>query len=166
MKRSILPIAIAVVLLISAGSYSGEKAPDFTLPDLEGNSVSLSDYEGKVVLLNFWATWCPPCRHEIPYFNELYKEYRDEGFEVLGISLDRGGEKTVEKFLESNEVIYPILMGDNSVTTIYQEFVPPDQRNSIPFTFIIDGEGNISKVYVGSRPKDVFEKHIREVLIP
>jgi peroxiredoxin len=164
MKIKTLLITFVLIVFSTGINYAGEKAPGFTLPDLNGTDISLSDYEGKVLLLNFWATWCPPCRVEIPYFNDFYKKYYSKGFEVLGISLDRDGAPTVLKFKKSNKIAYPVVIGDNSTTGDYQQFIPTDQRNAIPFTFIIDRDGNVVKTYVGSRPKDTFEADILEVL--
>jgi len=163
--RGKIILAIVFLFAFSIGiNYAGEKAPAFALPDLDGMEISLSDYKGKVLLLNFWATWCPPCRMEIPYFNDFYQKYNSKGFEVLGVSLDRGGVRTVVDFKKDNKIAYPVVIGDNSVTGNYQQFIPVDQRNAIPFTFIIDRDGNIVKTYVGSRPKSSFEADILEVL--
>ena len=81
------------------------------LPNLKGEKIDVSQFRGKVILLNFWATWCPPCRQEIPYLNELYKQYKENGLVVVGISLDRGGIKEVQKFLEKYGIEYINLMG-------------------------------------------------------
>ena len=104
MKIKTLLIAFVLIVFSAGINYAGEKAPGFTLPDLNGMEISLSDYEGKVLLLNFWATWCPPCRMEIPYFNDFYKKYNNKGFEVLGVSLDRGGAPTVVNFKKNNKI--------------------------------------------------------------
>jgi len=159
-----LTIVSIFVLMLSMTVFAGPKAPNFTLQNLEGEEVSLSDYEGNVLIIDFWATWCPPCKMEIPHFNELFTEYNERGLEVLGISLDRGGMDVVTKFMEDTEINYTVLMGNNSLSNDYQEFVKPDERNAIPFTFVVDREGNIAEVMVGYKPKADFEKAIVKLL--
>jgi len=133
-------------------------APSFTLQDLNGKTVSLSDFQGKVVVLDFWATWCPPCVMEIPHFIELYEQYKDQGFAIVGISLDRGGISVVKSFAQKYRVNYPILMTDGQVDKAYGG-IP-----SIPTTFVIDSAGNIRQKYVGYQEKAVFEADIKALL--
>ena len=159
-----LAVGTLFVLMLSMTVFAGSKAPNFTLQNLKGEEVSLSDYEGNVLIIDFWATWCPPCRMEIPHFNELYTEYKDQGLEVLGISLDRGGMEVVKKFMADTEINYTVLMGNNSISGDFQQFVKPDERNAIPFTFVVDREGNIAEVMVGYKPKADFEKAILKLL--
>ena len=159
-----LSVFIVLIFSMSALSFGAIKAQNFKLNDLDGNTVSLAGLKGKVVLLNFWATWCPPCRVEIPSFIKFQDKYKDRGFAVLGVSLDRKSASEVKKFVVDNHINYPIMMGDETVTGNYQEYIDDSMRGSIPFTFIIDREGNIVKTYVGSRDEQVFEKDILEVL--
>lgn len=133
-------------------------APDFTLPDLDGNKVRLSDYEGKVVIVNFWATWCPPCRAEIPAFIDLYDTYKDRGFAMIGISLDPDGGRAVNRFLEEYRINYPILLGNIKVTSLYGGVT------SIPTSFVITPYSEIYKKYVGYRSKDIFEADVKTLL--
>jgi peroxiredoxin len=133
-------------------------APDFTLQDLNGKSVSLAGLRGKVILLDFWATWCPPCVKEIPHFVELYEQYKDKGVEILGISLDREGISVVKPFVQKFQIKYPIMMTDGKVDN---DFGP---ITSIPTTFLIDSSGNIIKKYIGYNDKDVFETDIKKLL--
>jgi len=133
-------------------------APDFTLQDLDGNSVSLDDFKGKVVILDFWATWCPPCIKEIPDFIQLYDQYKDKGFVMLGISLDQAGISVVKSFAQKFKINYPILMNDGRVDKAYGGIT------YIPTTFVIDPAGNISKKHVGYNSKDVFEADIKTLL--
>jgi cytochrome c biogenesis protein CcmG/thiol:disulfide interchange protein DsbE len=125
---------------------------------LNGKQVSLSDFKGKVVILDFWATWCPPCVKEIPHFIALYEQYKDQGFAIVGISVDREGISVVKSFARKYQVNYPILMTDGQVDKAYGG-IP-----SIPTTFVIDSAGNIRQKYVGYRDKAVFEADIKALL--
>ena len=134
-------------------------AQDFSLPDIDGNNVSLTDFSGKVIILNFWATWCPPCRTEIPHFVELYDTYKDEGLVIIGIDVDPTETPDVLKpFAAQYGIIYPLLLGTKQVESQYGGI------QSIPTTFIIDRNGDIIQKYIGSRSKSVFEQEILKLL--
>jgi len=123
------------------------QAPEFTLEDLNGNKISLSDLNGKVIFLNFWATWCGPCKAEIPHFIEAYKEYKDKGMEIIGISVDRTGAKSVIKFAEKYKINYPVAM---YTLDIIKDYRP---GNAIPVTIIIGPNGKIRHKKVGYTEK-------------
>jgi len=133
-------------------------APDFTLKDVNGNDVKLSDYKGKVVVLNFWATWCPPCRKEIPDFIELQKTYEAQGLQFIGIALDDEGLPKVQAFLKTLPIPYPTLIADKNVVQKYGEM------NAIPVTYLIDRKGVIRTRFVAMRPKQVVESMIAPLL--
>jgi len=139
-------------------STAGSLAPDFTLRDLNGESFSLAEAKGKVVILDFWATWCPPCRAELPHFQSLHREYEGKGLVVIGISLDSTGAASVKSFIEDNGISYPILMGDRDVQASYGGI------RSIPTTFVIDRKGHIVKKFVGYQSKEVFEDLVKKLL--
>ncbi len=144
-----------------AGEKSGKglgAAPDFVLKDLEGKDVKLSDFKGKVMILDFWATWCPPCRKEIPHFKELYDKYKAQGLEIIGVALDQEGVSIVKPFAESNKINYICLIGNEKVVQDYGGI------RGIPTTFVIDKNGNIYKKYIGYQEKEVFEKDIKDLL--
>ena len=152
---------VSVTLLSCQAASTGEGgpvAPEFSLRDLDGKPYSLSDAKGKVIILDFWATWCPPCRMEIPHFQALHEEYSAKGLEVIGIALDRGGVSDVRPFVRANGVTYPILIGDQKVTADYGGI------RGIPTTFVIDRKGRIVQKFVGYRSKEVFESAIQELL--
>ena len=133
------------------------KAPDFTLTDMEGNNVSLSDYKGNVIIINFWATWCGTCKFEIPDLIDLYKKY-DGDVVVLGISLDYDGPTVVPPFANQYGINYPVLYGDSNIAGAYGNVT------GIPTTFIIDRDLNLYRRYVGYRPAEVFEKDINDLI--
>ncbi len=133
-------------------------APDFSLKDVNGNTVHLSDFKGKVVVLNFWATWCPPCRKELPDFAELQSELGGKGVQFIGIALDDDGLSKVKPFVASAKIPYPILLPDASLVKNYGEM------NVIPVTFLIDRKGVIRTHYVGMRRKDVLEDMVKPLL--
>ncbi|MGA2597854.1 MAG: TlpA disulfide reductase family protein [Bryobacteraceae bacterium] len=118
-------------------------APDFALKDRDGATVHLSDYKGKVVMLDFWATWCGPCKIEIPWFMEFEQQYKDKGFAVLGVSMDEGGWDDVKPYIEERKINYRILLGDDKVDHEYGGI------DSLPTTFLIDRSGKIAAVHVG-----------------
>jgi len=162
MKRAALFIVlIACAMVFGCKASEGSLNPpaqDFSLQDLNNRTVRLSDYSGKVIILNFFATWCPPCKAEIPYFIELLDEYGDKGLAVIGVSLDEGGQSKVRDFVKDMGINYPVLMNDGLVD---KQFGP---IRSIPATFIIDKKGNIISQIVGSRPKAVFETAVKPLL--
>ncbi len=120
-------------------------SPDFTLPDLDGNQINLSNYRGKVVLLNFWATWCPPCRLEMPTMEKAYQKYRHKGFEVLAVSVDAGPKSAVEHFLQELGLTFQVLLDpDMETLRTFRGF-------SLPTTFVIDRHGVIRSRELGYR---------------
>lgn len=133
-------------------------APEFSLKDGDGRTVSLAGYRGKVVLLNFWATWCGPCKFEIPWFKEFEQNYKDRGFAVLGVSMDEEGWDVVKPFVAELQVNYRILMGDDTTAQLYGGV------NSLPTSFLIDREGRIASVHVGLVGKGDYEDEIERLL--
>jgi len=133
-------------------------APNFTLKDASGKSVSLADYKGKVVLLNFWATWCGPCKIEIPWFVEFEQKYKDRGFSVVGVSMDDEGWDAVKPWLAKNQVNYRMLVGDDKVAQAYGGV------ESLPTTFVLDQDGRIVNQHVGLVSKSDYENEIHKLL--
>jgi len=129
------------------GTTEGKLPPAFDLPDLDGNRMTLADFAGKVVVLDLWATWCPPCRQEIPFLVELYEENKDAGLVVVGIGLDDGGAGALKPFVEQNGVTYTILVGNRDVGQAYK-------LQGIPTTFVLDRDGRIAAKHLGFRPSD------------
>lgn len=140
------------------GQAKGATAPDFTLPTVDGKQVKLSDLRGKAVLLNFWATWCGPCRVEIPWFMELEKQYGPKGFVIVGVSMDDDPKKDVPKFAEEMKIDYPILVGNETVADQYGGV------EGLPVTFFIDRDGKIVKKALGLTSHSEIEDGIKEAL--
>lgn len=132
-------------------------APEFSLPAVNDGTIKLGNYRGSVVILDFWATWCPPCKDEIPDFIKLYNNYKDKGLMIIGISLDTDTDK-LKDFCRNMGINYPIAMSDDKVTGAYGGI------QYIPTTFIIDKEGNIVKKYVGFTKYSEFESQIKKLL--
>lgn len=139
-------------------SNATKAAPDWQLKDLDGKSVKLSDFKGKVVILNFWATWCPPCRREIPSFVSLQKEYGDKGLVIIGVSLDEKGPAAVKPFISKMGINYPVVMGDPKVAADYGGIAV------VPTTFVIDRNGNVAAMHEGDAPRATFESQIKPLL--
>jgi cytochrome c biogenesis protein CcmG/thiol:disulfide interchange protein DsbE len=135
-------------------SWLGLATPDFAATDSTGANFQLSDYAGKVVLLNFWATWCKPCQKEIPWFEEFQRTYGDRGFAVVGISLDEDGWKAVRPAMESLKINYRVAIGDDRLAQKYGGL------ESLPETLLIRGDGIVVKKYVGITSKSDYEKEI------
>ncbi len=164
-------MAVAI-LFISCGSKAHESsqrlakvasdrkpAPDFKLKDSDGNSVSLSDLKGKVVLLNFWATWCGPCALEIPWFVEFQQKYKNQGLEIVGVSMDEEGWTAVKPYIAQKKINYRILLGNDSVGQLYGGI------DSLPTTFLIDRQGRLAyPPHVGLAGKNEYLKEIQSLL--
>lgn len=118
-----------------------ETAPEWQLNDVDGNPMKLSDFKGKVVILDFWATWCPPCREEIPGFIALQEKYGDGGLTIIGVSLDKQGPLVVKSFMRRFGMNYPVVMGDEKIFADYGGI------EALPTTFIIDRQGNIVTIH-------------------
>ncbi len=150
-----LLMALLVLMPACQGKTEVSSAPGFTLLNLAGNTVSLSDFEGKVVLLNFFATYCPPCRMEIPDFVRLQQEFGPKGFVVIGISVDNDGERILPPFVERLGINYPVLLATTKVLKDYGNIY------ALPVTFILDRDHKIVKKYTGM----VNEEELRPIIL-
>jgi peroxiredoxin len=133
-------------------------APEFALKDANGKTVHLEDYKGKVVLLDFFATWCGPCKIEIPWFMEMERKNKDRGFAVLGVSMDDEGWDIVKPFLAELGVNYRVVIGNDSTAQLYGGV------DALPTTFLIDRNGKIASVHIGLAGKKDFEDGIEQLL--
>lgn len=132
-------------------------APDFTLPLIDGGQLRLSSYRGKVVLLDFWATWCVPCREEIPHFVELQQKYGGQGLQIIGVSMD-DSPNPVHTFYQQFHMNYPVVMGTPDVGGAYGGVL------GLPIAFLIDREGRVYAKHIGATDAAVFEKDITALL--
>jgi peroxiredoxin len=142
-----------------AGDVRGKSAPDFELRDVRtGKKVRLSDYRGRAVLLNFWATWCPPCKEEIPWFVDLQKQYGGQGLVIIGVAMDDSGQNEIASFANDMRMNYPVLLGNDSVSSEYGNV------EALPTTFYIGRDGTIvNRVFGLIEPREV-EENIKAAL--
>jgi peroxiredoxin len=142
---------------LQAADAKGKQAPDFILQDLEGKQVKLSDFRGKAVLLNFWATFCGPCKVEMPWLVELQKQYGPQGLQIVGVALDDAGKDAIEKFTKEMGVNYTILQGKDDVGDAYGAV-------GLPATFYIDRNGKIIDSVLGLVSRSEIEDDIKKTL--
>jgi peroxiredoxin len=137
----------------------GQPAPTFSLKDANGQTVHSADYKGKVMLLDFWATWCGPCKIEIPWFMDFERQHKDQGFAVVGVSMDEDGWTAIKPYVANMKMNYRVLLGNDDVSTAYGGL------DSLPTTLLIDRQGKIASVHVGvSMGKKDFEDAIEKLL--
>ncbi len=176
MKRNIAVLAVVIVaiatmlfvgrhlarrqaaLATGIGAARGQTAPDFELISLDGKKIHLSDFRGKAVLLNFWATWCEPCKIEMPWFVQLESQYGPEGLQVVGVAMDDSGEGEIAQFAKDMGVNYPVLLGKESVGDAYGGII------HLPTTFYIDRSGKIVQRVEGLDSRHDIEKGIQQAL--
>jgi len=162
------PFILLLAALIVAPAHLGadvtppdqrKPAPRWKLPSLNGPRVELADYKGKVLLLNFWATWCGPCRTEMPWFSEFATKYKADGLEVVGISVDEKGWKVIKPFVAdpAHGINYTILWDTMDLTVMYK-------LATMPKTVLIDRDGKVAAIHNGLVEKDSFEGEIKQVL--
>jgi len=143
---------------VAAVASKGRNAPDFVLTDLQGRPVKLSDLRGKAVVLNFWATWCAPCKAEIPLFVELQRRYGAQGLQIVGVNMDDGDQNDVQKFATENRINYPILFGQDKVAQQYGGI------DFLPTTFYIDRNGVVMERVFGQAERAEIEQTVRRAI--
>jgi peroxiredoxin len=141
-----------------AGQMTGSAAPDFTLQSLDGKTVRLSDYRGKGVLLNFWATWCGPCKIEMPWFVDLQKQYGPEGLQILGVAMDDASPGEIAAFAKEMGVNYPVLIGKEAVADAYGGV------EGLPYSFYIDRNGKVLDKNIGLISRSEIEDNVKKIL--
>ena len=144
------------------------QAPDFTLRTVQGDLFNLSDYKGKVVLLNFWGTWCGPCRREIPDFNKLHDKYQKDGLEIVGITITSGSPERIYNFMKEWDIEYTVLTDiedyETQRITAYYGRAIGQPITGLPTTLIIDRGGYIVKGYIGPRNEEIFYQDLKPYL--
>ena len=164
-------LAIGAIWLVSCGKpgetsgsanlkaeHTRNEAADFALEDANGQILKLSDLRGKVVLLNFWATWCTPCKIEIPWFVEMEREFKDQGFAIVGVSMDEDGWTAVKPFMADMKVNYRVVLGTEEMAELYGGV------QALPTSFVLDRNGKVASVHMGIVSRNVFEEEIRALL--
>ena len=154
---TVLVAAVAASGITLKKEAARKRAPDFELTDARGSAVKLSDYAGKVVLLDFWATWCTPCKESIPWFNDLHEKYGPQGFAVLGVSMDESWD-IVRPFVEKMDVRYPVVLGNKRVAYLYGDV------DALPLAFFIDRAGRVAAIHLGEASRKDYEKTIKALL--
>ncbi len=161
-KASTLLLILAVCALVLAGCGSGSDTPktgdrpatlsgeDFVLTALEGGQLSFADLKGKVVVIDFWATWCKPCITEIPEYNALYQKYKDKPFAFVAIALDSGTPEQVRAFVSAHNITYPVYLGNQQLASHFAV-------QGLPTTLVLNAEGKVQKKYVGAGPGKIAE---------
>ncbi len=159
-KAAQVLLAGIILLMFASTGYGGvnEKMPEFELPSaLGGKAVNSKDFSGKVLLITFFATWCPPCRQEVPTLIQLQTAYESKGFSVIGLSVDKG-KKVVAKMIKKEKINYPILMAKSKTARDFGGVV------GIPISFLVNKQGIIVKRYTGYVQKSLLEKDIKNIL--
>ena len=174
-RSQLMPLLlIAALALVSCGASSElgefsraqaagdaeerEPAPDFSLRDANNHEIKLSDFQGKVVLLNFWATWCGPCKIEMPWFVEFQRKYKDRGFSVIAVAMDEEGWRVVRPFADRLKLNFPIVIGNDEVADKYGGIA------ALPTTYIIDKQGKVALMHQGLTSKGDYEDEIEQLL--
>lgn len=161
-----MPAVIALSIAISSPAWAikikkegqRKRAPQLELKDSEGRTVRLSDYAGKVVLLDFWATWCAPCRTAIPWLIELSKKYEPDGLVVIGISMDEEGWDVVKPLIAEMQIVYPVVIGNPRVAYLYGGV------EALPLAFFVDRSQRVAAIHLGPASRKEYEKVIKALL--
>lgn len=154
----LIGVTLSLFAMVAHGDSLG-KMPEFSLPSaLDGKTVNSRDYEGKVLLVTFFATWCPPCRQEIPALIALQNDYGPKGFSVIGLSVDEKGPKVVVKMIEKDKINYPVQMAKGRTAKDFGGVI------GIPTSFLVDRQGMIVKRYPGYVPKNLLENDINSIM--
>ncbi|MBI5204505.1 MAG: TlpA family protein disulfide reductase [Nitrospirae bacterium] len=167
MKKTFAIIVISSLLIFASSCQKkegeveikppsiGDTAPDFTLKGINGNTISLADYKGKVVMVEFWATWCPPCRELAPILEKIHKKYKDKGFIILALVSRDEGEAAIKSFIKEHGITYPVLLADQETMRHYGV-------SSIPVNFIINKEGRVVSIHMGNT-QDIMQELTTEI---
>ncbi len=151
-------LAVSVLAGCTTPASPASDVPQFSFSSLEGKTIAMKDLGNKVVIVDFWATWCGPCREEVPHLNTLYSELKGKGLEIVGISMDTDGTDSVKDFAREFRMQYPIVIGDEKVAESFGGII------GLPTTFIIDRNGRIAKKYIGLPLADDMTKIVKDLV--
>jgi peroxiredoxin len=176
MKRSILIVTVAIIAFVGglsvrslmssplekakASENSQRKLTEFSLPDLAGKQRNIKEWQGKVLVINFWATWCPPCLKEMPEFEAMHNEFSNKGLQFIGIALDDADP--VKEFIASKKITYPILLGEDQGTKLAHDL--GNVVNTVPFTVIVNKQGLVVKSHMGELSREQLLEIIKPLL--
>lgn len=158
-RLPVVLLAMMMTVVLAAPVMAAKKMPAFSGKTVNNlGKFDSATLQGKVVLVNFWATWCPPCRKEIPFLDKLQEKYRDKGFVVVGVSMDEGGEKLVAKFMEKQKVNYPVILGDTDLARGFGGVI------GVPASFLVDRQGELIRRYDGFATEKELQEEIEKLL--
>ncbi len=158
-RLSVGLLSLMMAVLLAGPALAAKKMPEFSEKTVnDQGKFDSATLRGKVVLVNFWATWCPPCRKEIPSLVKLQEKYRDKGFAVVGISMDEGGSTLVGKFLAKQKVTYPVIIGDAELARGFGGVI------GVPASFLVDRQGELIRRYDGFASEDELQEEIEKLL--
>lgn len=166
MKPTITSIlkSLALIVLISLAACTQQngaklrKAPDLAFPKVGGGEIKVADYRGRVIYVDFWATWCGPCVQAIPELNKIHNKYKDRGFTVLGISVDDLSLEAIGHFAKNEKMVYPVALGTTEDMSLF------GASPGLPTGYLVDGEGTVVKTFIGQLPAEKLEAEIEKVL--
>jgi peroxiredoxin len=158
MKRVVITATLLIAFSLLVLGQDGKPAPQLALKDIEGRTLRLSDYRGKVVLLNFWATWCAPCRAEMPDLVKWQRQYKSRGLQVIGVTYPPEELAEVRKFIKSIKLNYPVALGDEQTKALF------DKSEILPITVVIDKEGMVREIVQGILFPDEFQQKVKPLL--
>jgi cytochrome c biogenesis protein CcmG/thiol:disulfide interchange protein DsbE len=158
-RLPVVALVLMMTMMLVGPAMAAKKMPAFTGKTVnDQGQFDSATLQGKVVLVNFWATWCPPCRKEIPSLVKLQEKYRDKGFAVVGVSMDEGGSKLVAKFLDKQKVSYPVIIGDAELARGFGGVI------GVPASFLVDRKGELIRRYDGFASEDELQEEIEKLL--
>ncbi|MCG5524423.1 TlpA family protein disulfide reductase [Ectothiorhodospira haloalkaliphila] len=145
---------------LTGAGMQGQQRPDFTLHDLEGEPRHISEWDDRVVLLNFWATWCPPCVREMPLFVDMQEEYEEQGLTIVAVAIDE--HQAVSDFLDTYGVNFPVLIGEDDAMDVASEY--GNRFGSLPYSVLLDRDGKVRYIHAGELKRDTLEREMKPLL--
>ncbi|MGM0677600.1 MAG: TlpA family protein disulfide reductase [Pseudomonadota bacterium] len=157
---SLAPAAAQADSGLTGGGMQGQQRPDFKLPDMDGESRHISEWDDRVVLVNFWATWCPPCRKEMPLFVEIQEEYEEQGLTIVGVALDE--HQAVSDFIDTYGINFPVLIGEDAAMDVASAY--GNRYGSLPYSVLLDRDGKVRYIHAGELKRGTLEREMKPLL--